>query len=323
LTESYRVEGGESEGFDTWTLSSLDADLHATFAPRAGMAGCSLVHAGEQLLHLGDGLAEYVRTGATMGIPLLYPWANRLEGFEYSALGRDVSLEPNSPLVHLDQNGLPIHGLLAGSPHWDVRGASADDDAATLIAELDFGAHKELLAAFPFPHVLRMDARLRGSELVIGTTVTPSGDEAVPVSFGYHPYFRIPGAPRERWEIELPVQERLVLDGRMIPTGQTDPVSYPRGLLADRSFDDAFTSLVPGRSFVAAAAGREVAVRFTEGYPIAQVYSPPGAEFVCFEPMTAPTNALADANVALPTAAGGTFTAVFEIAVPGAVERIE
>jgi aldose 1-epimerase len=315
LTESYRVEGGESEGFDTWTLSSLDADLHATFAPGAGMVGCSLVHAGEQLLHLEDGLAEYARTGATMGIPLLYPWANRLADFEYSALGHDVSLERNSPLIHLDQNGLPIHGLLAGSPHWDVRGASASDDGATLTAELDFGARNELLAAFPFPHVLRMDVRLSGSKLVIGTTVTPSGGEAVPVSFGYHPYFRIPGAPRGRWEIELPVQERLVLDGRMIPTGRTDPVSYPRAPLADRSFDDAFTGLIPGSPFVAAAAGREVAVTFTEGYPFAQVYSPPGAEFVCFEPMTAPTNALADANGALPTVTAGTFTAVFEISI--------
>jgi galactose mutarotase-like enzyme len=29
------------------------------------------------------------------------------------------------------------------------------------------------------------------------------------------------------------------------------------------------------------------------GYPIAQIFAPPGQEYVCVEPMTAPANALA------------------------------
>jgi galactose mutarotase-like enzyme len=39
-------------------------------------------------------------------------------------------------------------------------------------------------------------------------------------------------------------------------------------------------------------AGRRVTLELLEGYPCAQVYAPREGQFVCFEPMSAPTNAL-------------------------------
>jgi galactose mutarotase-like enzyme len=309
----YDVLAGESEGFRTWTLSS-DGELQATFAPEAGMLCCSLLHRGEELLHLGEGLAHYARTGATIGIPLLYPWANRLSTWRYSFAGHEVSLDRDSPLTDTDPNGLPIHGLLGGSPHWSVRHAGGDGDSAKLVAELDFGAHQDLLTAFPFPHVLRLEARLRESELALRTTVTAAGKLHVPVSFGYHPYFRLPGVPREQWEIELPVEERLVLNEWMIPTGRTETVRSEREPLGARSFDDGFARLL-GKPFVASGGGRRIAVRFDENYPFAQVYTPPGADFICFEPMTAPTNALVS-GAALPAVRPSeSFSATFAVSV--------
>jgi galactose mutarotase-like enzyme len=314
-TLGHGVHVGESEGFETWTLDSGDGGLRATFAPKAGMVGCSLSHAGEELLHLERGLRDYVRTGAVIGIPLLHPWANRLAALDYDVAGRTVSLDRDSPLLQLDPNGLPIHGLLAGSPHWAVRAVPKADGAA-LSAELDFGAREELLAGFPFPHVLRMDVLLRGADLTIQATLTPTGDEAVPVSFGFHPYLRLPGAAREGWEVELPVRRRLVLDGRMIPTGEVEEVRLRSCPLGKRGFDDGFTDLVPGRPFTVAGGGRKVAVAFLEGYRFAQVYSPPGAQFICFEPMTAPTNALLAGGAALPLAQpGSAYRATFRIGV--------
>ncbi len=311
----YEARGGELEGYETWVLGSRDGELSATFAPRAGMAGCSLAHAGEELLHLGGGLAEYARSGATMGIPLLHPWANRLGGFEYGVDGRTVVLDRTSPLIQVEENGLPIHGLLAASPRWSVQEAGADDSAAWLRAELDFGAHEDLLAGFPFPHLLRLESRLEGSELELRTTVEPTADVDVPVAFGFHPYLLAPGVPREQWRIELPVRMRLVLDEQMIPTGESEPFAYDDESLGERAFDDSFEDIEPPGSFALEAGGRRIAVTFGEGYPFAQVYSPPGGQFICFEPMTAPTNALRSGD-RLPLApAGGSFSAVFRISV--------
>jgi galactose mutarotase-like enzyme len=311
----YSTSEGDLDGCRTVVLRSADADLEAAFAPEAGMIGCSLAHEGKELLHLGDGLARYVREAKTVGIPLLHPWANRLSGFHYPSPHGEVELNRDSPLLKLDPNGLPIHGLLNGSPYWKLLDAGADEEAARLTAELDFGAHEDLLAAFPFPHKLSIEAQLAGATLTIGTSVTATGEVPVPVSFGYHPYLRVPGAPREEWEVELPVLSRLVLDDRMIPTGETEPVDFERQPLGRRSFDDGFADLVPGKPFAFAAGGRRIEVAFEEGYPFAQVYAPADEQFICFEPMTAPTNALVSGADLPQLHPDDTFRATFSISV--------
>src|ERR687893_97962 len=86
----------------------------AYFVPEAGMVCCSLRYRGEELLGQRDGLEAYAKTGKTMGIPLLHPWANRLGEWRYEALGRSVDLEPlKGRLVRADgATGLPNHGTL-------------------------------------------------------------------------------------------------------------------------------------------------------------------------------------------------------------------
>ena len=137
-------------------IAAPEGDLTARFATHAGMVGCSLRHRGEELLGLGGGLPAYLDHGAVFGIPLLYPWANRLGGWGYEACGRKVELDRESPLLHGDEHCLPIHGALAAASDWRV----VDRGASSLTAELDFGAHPELLAVFPFPHVLELAIRL-------------------------------------------------------------------------------------------------------------------------------------------------------------------
>src|SRR3954452_9313776 len=116
----YSVSESSFEGHPTVVLGSEDARVEAEFAPSVGMICCSLRHAGEELLAQRGGLARYAEVGSTMGIPLLYPWANRLSGFSYEAAGRRVELDPESALIRKDPNGLPIHGLLNASPDWFV-----------------------------------------------------------------------------------------------------------------------------------------------------------------------------------------------------------
>ena len=69
-------------------------ELEATFEPRLAMVGSSLTHRREELLAQRNGVDGYRDRGSTFGIPLLHPWANRL----------DVPL--GSPLLHDDGNGL-------------------------------------------------------------------------------------------------------------------------------------------------------------------------------------------------------------------------
>src|SRR3954469_19556748 len=117
-------------------LSSHAHDLHATFVPGAAMLGLSLRHGGEELLGLPHDVEAYVRTGAATGIPLLHPWANRIDGFRYTAAGRSVDLAAAADVLQLDDTGLPIHGVTGGRPGFRVVRTGATAEGAWLAAEL-------------------------------------------------------------------------------------------------------------------------------------------------------------------------------------------
>jgi aldose 1-epimerase len=300
---------GELEGFETITLSA--GALEASFAPALGMAGVSLRHGAEELLDRRAGLRAYARTGAVMGIPLLYPWANRLAAHEYTLAGRRVTLPPGPPLVHCEEHGLPIHGLLNASPHWRI----TTHESARVVARLDFASRPELLAAFPYPHVLELEAALSAERLRVTTTVSPTAQVAVPIAFGFHPYLRLPGVPREEWLVAFPARRHLALDERSIPTGAGQREPAKRFGLADRAFDDGYDSLADGAAFSIAGGGRTITVTFDAGCPAGQVFSPAGAPFICFEPMTAPTNALRSGAGLRWVRPGDAFSASFSIHV--------
>ena len=282
-----------------------EGGIEAAFVPAAGMVGCSLRHRGEELLGQRDGLRAYAAEGGTMGIPLLYPWANRVARMRFEVAGREVVLDRNSPRLAVDPNGLPIHGLLAAASGWAVERHESTDGGGALAARFDFGAHEELLGAFPFPHELLFEAALTGTTLTIATAVRASGDTAVPIAFGYHPYLRLPGIDRAGWEVSIPVRERLRLDDLMLPTGEREPVEVEPGPLGSRTFDDGYVAPPDSAPFVLAGAGRRIEVSLGQGYPYAQVYAPDDDDVIAYEPMTAPTNALVEGGPVLPLVAPG------------------
>jgi aldose 1-epimerase len=227
-------------------------DLDALLLPDRGMLGASLRHQGEELLRRIDDLAAAAAKGSSTGIPLLHPWANRLAGPAYEAAGRRVTLDPASRLLHLDGNRLPMHGVGWAQLGWEVCEAKPE----------------------------RIAARLEWNR-----TVLVAGPEApVPVSFGFHPYFGIPGLPRN-------------------------------SLLGERDFDDGFALLEEPPAFSLAGAGREISLRFLCGYRYAQVFAPKDKEYVAIEPMTAPTNALLSGRGLTLVKPGERFRTAFSITV--------
>ena len=295
-------------------LVSHGHGLRAGFAPSVGMVGYSLEHRGEELLGQRGGLDAYRERGSSFGIPLLYPWANRLSKRSYAVAGRSVELDPATSPVRFDPNGLPIHGLLAASSHWRLVDKGADGRAA-LEGRLEWSEHEELVAGFPFPHELLVRVELEQDTLTVATTVVPAGQTPVPVSFGWHPYLRLPGVPREDWWVELPLQGRALLDERGLPTGKTEPAAALPGPLGERAFDDLFPELEWPAVFALEGGGRRIELELLEGYPVAQVYAPAGEDYICFEPMTAPTSALVSHEGLRLAEPGGSFRAEFSIRV--------
>ena len=285
-------------------------ELQAAFLPHSGMLGASLSHRGAELLRRVDDLQAVRARGGTAGIPLLYPWANRLGSFRYRAAGREVDLDPDCALLRLDANGLPIHGVPWPMLAWEVTASTR----TSVCARLDWSA-SELVAIFPFPHHVEMAASLDGESLTIATTVFASGGMNVPVSFGFHPYFGLPGIARDDWRLALPAMRSLALDARLIPNGAEQPFRAMDAALAGMEFDDGFAIRGDAATLSLSGAGRRISLDLVDGYGYAQVYAPKGGAFVALEPMTAATNALESGRGLRVIAAGSSFSATFRIRI--------
>ena len=283
-------------------------ELRATFAPNANMVLHSLTLGGRELLAQRNGLDGYVERGSTMGVPLLHPWANRLGGLSYSAAGRDVVLDGDSALFKRDPAGLPIHGAWPTLLQWDVV-----DEGASLVARLEWDPAHPAFELFPFPHRLEYRARVAAASIEVALALEPTEGTAVPVSFGFHPYLRIPGGSRAAAEMTLPVRRALLSDESLLLTGETEPFEPGPRRLGDTGWDHEFAELEDPPRFVLRGDDSEISLTFLRGYRFAHVFAPPDADFVCFEPMTAPTNALATGADLPVVAPGDRYEAAFEV----------
>jgi galactose mutarotase-like enzyme len=246
--------------------------LHATFDPARGMLGSSLRLRGRELL-------------GPLGMPFLHPWANRLS-------------DPLDGLdVPRDDTGLPIHGTHPAA--WTI-------DASTR-ASLSASLHYDAVPAFPYAHVVSHLVRLSRTAVRVDTAVRSAGTAAIPIAFGFHPYFRL---DREEL-VALPDRRRLLTDERLIPSGPSVDEPAELAPLGERTFDDGYAVADRARF----AIGRRLSVAFLTGYTHAQVYAPAGSDFVCFEPMTAPVNALVSGAGLRHVVPRHVFRAAFEIRV--------
>lgn len=296
--------------FESVTLKDPSSAMTATFVPVAGMIGTSLAEDGVEFLGQRRGLDAYVTSGKTMGIPILYPWANRLSASKYGINGAVVTLTAGTGGVRTDQHGVPIHGVLGAYPGWLVTERSEN----SLTAVLDYGGKPRLLASFPFPHVLTQQVTLENRTLTIATTVMPTTAASVPLCFGYHPYLRIPDVPREEWLLTTPDMRHLPVDNWGIPTGEHEDWNGTTEPLKNIEYDDGFDNVRDGSVFTLSGADHRIDVAFEKGYPAAQLFAPRNDDVIGIEPMAAPTDALRRGNYRF-AVAGSPETMRFSIKV--------
>jgi aldose 1-epimerase len=295
---------------DLSTTHIAAGDTEAVFVPGHGMLGISFRHKGVEFLRRIDDLEIYAARNQTAGIPFLFPWANRLAGLQYEVEDRGVTLSAHSPVLRYDENGLPMHGMMWPHLAWTIE----ENAAGRISARYDW-SHPKGLVIFPYPCQVTMTATVAPSTLTIETTLVATSDSAVPVSFGFHPYFGLPDVPRREWQVRLPEMRHLTLDARKIPTGASEPFPGLNAALGMRDFDDGFALLGDSVSLSIAAGDHRISVDLLEGFHYTQVFAPYDKDYLAFEPMTAPTNALISREGLRLVAPGETFRAVFRVRV--------
>jgi aldose 1-epimerase len=242
-------------------------------------------------------LSDHFQSRSLGGIPFLAPWADLLDEQAFWANGKRFRLNMSLGNVWGQR---PIHGLLADSPLWEVMEVAADAVSAHVTSRLQFWKYPDLMAQWPFAHEYEITHRLTDGVLELEATVTNLSVDPMPLAIGFHPYFQIPGVPRDEWIAHLAARTRVIADEHQIPTGEMRPLDIPNPLpLRGTILDDGFTDLVrdeQGRARFSIQAGRQtIEIFFGPNYPVATIYAPAlshgkGEDFLCIEPLTAIIN---------------------------------
>jgi aldose 1-epimerase len=155
------------------------------------------------------------------GIPLLAPFANRLDEQAFYANG--VKYRFDMELGNI-RGAIPIHGYLSAAKDWKLVEAKADGNAAWVISKLDFYRNPQWMKQFPFAHTIQMTYRLQDGVLEVRTRVENLSTEPMPLAIGFHPYFQLTDSVREEWKVSVGAKSQWVLAPNLIPTGETQPI---------------------------------------------------------------------------------------------------
>jgi aldose 1-epimerase len=263
------------------------------------------------------------------GIPILFPFPNRIRAGRFTWEGREYAL----PLGDSTKKN-SIHGFACRLP-WRVVGHGAD-----LFGAWVRGAFRGSVDApdcrslWPADYEIEVTYRLGQGRLRIEAEVRNPDKVPLPFGLGYHPYFAIPLTTDGRAEdctVQVPARSYWVLD-ESLPTGEKKPVDSGRDLngprrSGDLNLDDVLTDL-PGSAAadglieraVLRGEGAELRVLCSPEFREMVVFTPPHRHAFCVEPYSCTTDAVnlqargIDAGwQVLPP--GGHWTAVVELRV--------
>lgn len=238
------------------------------------------------------------------GIPLLFPFPNRIRKGQYTWQGRQYELAPSN--VPFDPVGNAIHGFCLDRP-WRVTVSGRQYAVGEFQLSVDA---RDRLPFWPADALIQVRYELRRSCLRADITIANPDDSPLPWGFGTHPYFRLPlGAKSEQKHclIEASAAEAWELID-CLPTGIRRPIPADKDLREGAYFDqlhldDVFTTQQPEHDAPASVqsiqhlimdetAGLQVLQRCDPVFRELVVYTPPNRSAICLEPYTCVTDAI-------------------------------
>lgn len=203
----------------------------------------------------------------------LVPWSNRIGNGGFSFEGRRIDLQPNRP-----GEPCPIHGE-GWQQAWEI--------------ETQSHACVELMldrrGCTPFSYVARLRYALTGPVLEVRLDVRNHADHALPFGLGLHPWF-----PRTKGVmLRAPARNTWHRGDDGLPTA---PITIAHDWdftsmkeLPARAIDNVFSGWDGAAEIVWTESGQRLRISTDMGYYI--VYTKPGADFFCFEPVDHMINA--------------------------------
>ena len=281
----YTVTKGMLGAYECYTLADTDAGTTAVIVPEKGGMAVSLTKGGEEfcwLRHPNFEQPERPRCGVPICFPVCGPTPD--EGNEF--------LGARYPMT--------VHGLLHSVP-WHYDGEDTHDGASLTVAVHD---DAETRKSYPFAFRVRVTYTLRGAKLCVAQTYENTGSEAMPFSFGFHPYFSITHVDNLVWDLRAE-NVRDAATGALTPFAGVD---FPYD--ADQTTRH-YAGVQSPMSFLDKGNGHRVTVAFDRHFTNAVLWQQGAERFVCMEPWNGYPGSLRGAHETLP--AGESLHAEFTI----------
>lgn len=229
-------------------------------------------------------LERILQRPTSYGLPILFPYAGRVSGGQFTWQGRTYCLDPVR------------HGLVRQHP-WEIVERS-DERIVCQITVTPLG----IAMVFPFHFTLRLTYELGEQGLRVSTKATNDG-EPFPYTFGFHPYFHCPAGS----SLRVPAAKRWLLSEEKFPLGDLIEVAniydlrLAQVLTSQSMFDDIFTELSKDQQGMVSCSliscfGETILAFSAKEYPHLCVYTPSGRTGVCLEPYTGAPDAFNHAD---------------------------
>jgi aldose 1-epimerase len=207
----------------------------------------------------------------TAGFPLV-PYSNRIREGRFVFRGRAVALPPNRPP---ERHSIHGHGWQAAWTPLEVAAAHA---------ELEY---RHPADAWPWPYRARQRVSLAPDRLVVELTLTSESEAPMPAGLGWHPY--LPRTPRTT--VTATVRGLWLSDDEVMPTTLVVPppaaLDPARGLRVDEvALDNCFAGWDRRAVVEWPERGARVVVTAESPLEFLMVYTPPGRDFFCLEPVS-------------------------------------
>jgi aldose 1-epimerase len=238
---------------------------------------------GKDLVRTSATLSDFQSRPGLNGMPILAPFANRLDETAFYANDRKYNFDLELGNV---RGPIPSTGYVNGSKAWQLVEAKADPRSAWVTCRLDFYKIPLFMAQFPFAHTITMTYRVSEGTLEVRTRLDNLSTEAMPVVIGYHPIFELPDGNRNDWTVSLDAKTHWIEIPQRLPTGETQPIESFFG--SDRTaiqlkkyalIDDVFTDLIRDASGRATMkliySGKELDVSLGPKYKTVLAWSTP------------------------------------------------
>jgi aldose 1-epimerase len=282
------------------TITDPHSGSTARIAPELGFNCFDFrVMVGGRPVDVLDSLPGFENGGlkaSSSGIPILFPFPNRIRAGKFSWKGKEYSL----PITDT-KFGNAIHGLCLDRP-WRV--IEHRDDLITGQFQLSVDA-PDRLELWPADFLIEVDYEIVHNRLRANFRIGNPSDRSLPWGLGTHPYFKLPlGIDSQVGDclVELPAAQRWELND-CLPTGALLDLDESHDLrdgayVSTLTLDDVYTGVqCEGPQLectvIDERAGLQVTLTCPPIFREIVAFTPPkGRAAVCLEPYTCPTDAI-------------------------------